>query len=265
MIPIKTRHEIALIKESSLLVGKTLAAVAAEIRPGLSTQLLDTLAETFIRDHGATPSFKGYRGFPFSLCISVNEVVVHGMPSEYLIREGDLVSVDCGVFKNGFHGDSAFSFLVDGAGTEASRLCRVTRDCLSRAIEVATAGNRIGDISYAVQSHAEQHGYGVVRELVGHGVGRNLHEKPEVPNYGKKGQGPVLKEGMVLAIEPMITMGERQVVQERDGWTIRTRDRKPSAHYEHTVAITSEGPMVLSSFEDIEKAIQNNKHIKQKD
>jgi methionyl aminopeptidase len=265
MIPIKTRHEIALIKESSLLVGKTLAAVAAEIRPGISTKLLDTLAETFIKDHGATPSFKGYRGFPFSLCISVNEVVVHGMPSEYLIREGDLVSVDCGVFKNGFHGDSAFSFLVDGAGTEAGRLCRVTRECLTRAIEMASAGNRVGDISYAVQSHAEQHGYGVVRELVGHGVGRNLHEKPEVPNYGKKGQGPVLKEGMVLAIEPMINMGERQVVQERDGWTIRTRDCKPSAHFEHTVAITSEGPMVLSSFEDIETAIQNNKHIKQKD
>jgi methionyl aminopeptidase len=201
------------------------------------------------------PSFLGYSGFPNSLCISVNDVVVHGIPSKYVIKEGDIISVDCGVFKNGFHGDSAYSFAVGEVGEDKRKLLAVTLESLLKGIEKVKVGNRIGDVSFAVQQHAEANGYGVVRELVGHGLGKDLHEKPEVPNFGKQGRGQKILEGLVIAIEPMINMGTKNVVHENDGWTIRTQDRKVSAHFEHTVAVTSNGVDVLSSFEEIEKVI----------
>jgi methionyl aminopeptidase len=253
----KTDEEIGLIRESSLLVGKTLAEVARHIRPGITTRDLDKIAETFIRDHGALPGFLGYGGFPASLCISVNEEVVHGIPGDRILREGDLVSVDCGVLKNGFYGDSAFSFAVGEVKEEVKLLMQRTRESLELGIAAAKPGNRIGDIGYAVQSHVESFGYTVVRELIGHGLGRNLHEKPDVPNYGKPGTGMKLKEGMVICIEPMVNLGSRSVVQERDGWTIRTLDRRPSAHYEHAVAILPDGPDVLSSFEFVDEVLKS--------
>lgn len=255
MIYYKTKEEIELIRESSLLVGKTIAEVAKEIKPGVTTLFLDSIAESFIKDNNAIPSFKGYGGFPNSLCISVNDVVVHGIPSKYVIKEGDIVSVDCGVFKNGFHGDSAYSFAVGEIGEDKSKLLKVTLESLYKGIEKVKAGNRMGDISFAIQDWAEQNGYGVVRELVGHGIGKDLHEKPEVPNYGKQGRGLKLMEGLVIAIEPMINMGTKNTVHENDGWTIRTQDRKASAHFEHTVAVTATGVDVLSSFVEIEKVI----------
>jgi methionyl aminopeptidase len=255
MIYYKTKEEIELIRESSLLVGKTIAEVAKAIKPGVTTLQLDKIAEQFIKDHNALPSFLGYSGFPNSLCISVNDVVVHGIPSKYIIKEGDIISVDCGVFKNGFHGDSAYSFAVGEVGDDKRKLLSVTLESLLKGIEKVRVGNRIGDISFAVQQHAESNGYGVVRELVGHGLGKDLHEKPEVPNFGNQGRGQKILEGLVIAIEPMINMGTKNVVHENDGWTIRTQDRKVSAHFEHTVAVTSSGVDVLSSFEEIEKVI----------
>jgi methionyl aminopeptidase len=255
MIIIKTEEEIELIRESSLLVGKTLAEVAKIIAPGVKTKKLDELAETFILDNKAKPGFKGYNGFPFTLCISINENVVHGFPSDRELMDGDIVSVDCGVIKNGFYGDSAYTFAVGEVKEEILLLLKRTQESLYRGIEMAIAGNRVGDIGSAVQSYVEPFGYSVVRDLVGHGLGRNLHEKPEVPNYGKRGTGPALKEGMVLAIEPMINMGTKNVTQEKDGWTIRTADRKPSAHFEHDVVVRKGKAEILSTFEYIEEVL----------
>ncbi|HRH67586.1 MAG TPA: type I methionyl aminopeptidase [Bacteroidia bacterium] len=253
MLYYKTQEEIELIRESSLLVAKTLAEVAKSIRPGITTLELDRLAETFIRDHGAVPAFLNYNGFPNSLCISVNSQVVHGIPNESVLEDGDICSVDCGVLKNGFYGDSAYTFAIGEVDDETVQLLRVTKESLYKGIEKAVAGNRLGDISHAVQEHAELNGYSVVRELVGHGIGRHLHEKPEVPNYGKRGSGLILREGLVIAIEPMINLGGKAVVHERDGWTVRTADNKPSAHFEHTVAIRKGSPDILSSFRFIEE------------
>ncbi|MCB2219136.1 MAG: type I methionyl aminopeptidase [Bacteroidetes bacterium] len=257
MILIKTEEEIELIRESSLLVGKTLAEVAKVIKPGIKTIELDKLAETFIRDHQAVPGFKGYNGFPYSLCISINENVVHGFPSERELKDGDIVSVDCGVLKNGFYGDSAYTFAVGDVQEEVMLLLQRTKESLYKGIENAVAGNRVGDIGNAIQTYVEGFGYSVVRDLVGHGLGRNLHEKPEVPNFGRRGIGPKLQEGMVLAIEPMINLGSRKVVQESDGWTFRTIDRKPSAHYEHDVVIRKEKSEILSTFDFVEEILKN--------
>lgn len=257
----KTKEEIELIRKSSLLVGKTLAEVALHIKPGITTAKLDEIAEAFLRDHGAVPSFKGYHGYKASLCISVNEEVVHGIPGKREIKEGDVVSVDCGAFMNGYHGDSAFTFPVHVTDGELLKLLKVTRRSLELGIEKANAGNRVGDISASIQEYAERHGYGVVRELVGHGIGKTLHEKPEVPNYGKKGAGALLKPGMTIAIEPMINMGTKNVKQLSDGWTVITQDKKPAAHFEHTIAITETYADVLSSFSEIEKSISKNQNI----
>lgn len=256
MVHYKTDEEIELIRLSSLLVGKTLAEVARHIRPGITLIELDNVAETFIRDNGGVPSFKGFGGFPGSLCTSVNEQVVHGIPDNRVLRDGDIVSVDCGVYMNGFHGDSAYTFPVGEVSPEVLKLLEVTRQCLDAGIAWAVDGNRMGDLGNAVQEKAESHGYGVVRELVGHGLGRSLHEAPEVPNYGKKGSGTKLKEGMVLAIEPMINLGSRQVRQLNDGWTIVTADGKPSAHFEHDVAVRKGRAEVLSTFEFIEEVLE---------
>lgn len=253
MLYYKTQEEIELIRESSLLVAKTLAEVAKVIRPGITTLELDKVAETFIRDHQATPAFLNYNGFPNSLCISVNSQVVHGIPNGSMLKDGDICSVDCGVLKNGFYGDSAYTFAIGEVAQETLSLLRVTRESLYKGIEKAVAGNRLGDVSHAIQEHAESNGYSVVRELVGHGIGRHLHEKPEVPNYGKRGAGLVLREGLVIAIEPMINMGGKAVVHERDGWTVRTADNLPSAHFEHTVAIRKGEADILSSFRFIEE------------
>lgn len=256
MIFVKTGEEIELLRESNLLVGMTLGEMAKHIRPGISTLELDRIAEEFIRSHGAEPGFLGYEGFPNTLCVSVNDAVVHGIPSaNCILQEGDVVSIDCGTFKNGFYGDSAYTFEVGEVKEEVRRLLRTTKESLYKGIEKAVAGLRIGDIGYAVQSHCEAAGYSVVRELVGHGVGRDMHEEPQVPNFGRRGQGVKLMEGMVIAIEPMINLGKRHVFQESDGWTIRTRDKKPSAHFEHTVAIGKHGADILSSFEYVEKEL----------
>lgn len=255
----KTDEEIELLRKSSLLVGRTLAEVAKIIRPGVTTLELDKVAEEFIRDNGGVPSFKGYNGFTGSLCTSVNEEVVHGIPSDRVLQEGDVISVDCGVYMNGFHGDSAYTFPVGNISSELEELLRVTKESLMLGVEQAISGNRIGDIGSAVQEHAEKHGYGVVRELVGHGLGRDLHEAPEVPNYGKRGNGTKLKDGLVLAIEPMINMGRRAVKQLSDGWTIVTADGKPSAHFEHDVAVRKGRAEVLSTFEFIEEVIKVTK------
>lgn len=260
-VHIKTDEEVELIRESSLLVGKTLAAVADRIRPGVTTLELDAVAEEFIRDHGAEPGFKGYGGFPNSLCTSVNEAVVHGIPNNRPLQEGDIVSVDCGVLKNEFYGDSAYTFAVGEIAPEIQQLLDVTKECLALAIEQAVVGKRIGDIGFACQQHAEQHGYGVVRELVGHGLGRSLHEAPEVPNYGRRGNGPRLMEGMVLAIEPMINLGRKEVLHLEDGWTIVTSDRKFSAHFEHDVVVRKDRADVLSSFGEIEKVLQHKRTL----
>ncbi len=257
MIYYKTEEEITLIKESSLLVGKTLAELAKVIKPGITTLQLDKIAHDFIRDHGAIPAFLNYEGFPNTLCVSVNAQVVHGIPGNAALKEGDLVSVDCGVLKNEFYGDSAYSFGVGEVSSEVSRLMQVTKECLYKGVEQAKAGMRIGDISAAVQEHAEKNGYSVVRELVGHGLGRSLHEAPEVPNYGSKGKGVKLQEGLVIAIEPMINMGRRNVVTERDGWTIRAADNKPSAHFEHTLVVRKGEAQLLSSFEMIEEVLNS--------
>jgi methionyl aminopeptidase len=252
----KTEEELVKMRESAQILGKAHAEVARQVKPGVATKLLDKIAEAFIKDHQATPSFLNYNGFPSSLCISVNEVVVHGFPGNYELREGDVVSIDCGVCLNGYHSDSAYTYPVGKVDPAVLKLLLTTKESLYKGIQQAKAGNRIGDIGYAIQQHCQAKGYEVVRELVGHGVGRNLHEKPEVPNYGKKGNGPKIQNGMVIAIEPMINMGTKNVVQEKDGWTIRTRDKKPSAHYEHTVAIVNGMPEILTTFQFIEEVFQ---------
>lgn len=253
MVHLKSDPELQLMRNSAKVLAQAHGEVAKLIRPGVKTSVLDKRAEEFIRDNNGSPSFKNYRGFPYSLCISVNEVVVHGFPGEYELKEGDVVAVDCGVKLEGYHSDSAYTYPLPGASNEAIDLLRRTYDSLMLGIAQARSGNRIGDVAYAIQSYVEGFGYGVVRELVGHGVGKSLHEDPEVPNYGKRGKGVKIIPGMVFAIEPMINMGKRDVVQERDGWTIRTKDRKPSAHFEHTVAIFKDKTEILTSHEAIEK------------
>jgi len=255
MIYIKTDEEVEIQRKSSLLVGKTLAEVAKAIRPGVKTIELDKIAETFIRDHGAEPGFKGYGGFPGTLCISVNDEVVHGIPGNRELSDGDVVSIDCGTLMNEFYGDSAYTFAVGDVKEEVLLLLERTKESLYKAIEQAVVGKRIGDIGHAVQNYVEGFGYSVVRDLVGHGVGRNLHEKPEVPNYGRRGSGIKLKSGMCLAIEPMINLGVKEVFQEDDGWTIRTADKLPSAHFEHDVVVRNGKADILSTFEYIEEVL----------
>ena len=262
MIYYKTQAEIELIRQSALLVSKVIAEVAKIIKPGVTTMRLDKLAEEIIADHGAVPSFKNYRGYPFTACISVNDAVVHGFPNEQPLKEGDIISFDVGVYKNGYHGDSAYTFAIGDVREDILAMMRVTKESLYKGIEKAIAGNRIGDIAFAIQEHTEKkHGYGVVRELVGHGLGRSLHEDPQVPNYGKRGSGPKMQEGMVIAIEPMINLGTKDVYYEEDGWTVRTKDNKASAHYEHTVCVKKGKADVLSSFVEIEKAEQANPNL----
>ncbi|MFY9116365.1 MAG: type I methionyl aminopeptidase [Bacteroidales bacterium] len=250
---IKTEEEIALLRENGILVSKTLAEVGRHIAPGVTTKELDALAETYIRDHGAVPAFLGYNGFPHSLCISVNAVVVHGIPSDYRLQEGDIVSIDCGTKYKGFFGDSAYTFAVGQVSKAAELLMQTTRQSLFEGIGKAFAGNRVGDIGAAVQTYVEGYGYSVVREMVGHGIGSRLHEKPDVPNYGRPGQGKQLAEGMVLCIEPMINEGGRGVYLERDGWTLRTADNRNSAHYELMVVIRKDKAEILSTFAFIER------------
>lgn len=255
MIKLKSREEIELMRQSAQLVSKTLGMLATEIRPGVTTLYLDTMAETYIRDHHAMPGFLGLYDFPNTLCISVNEQVVHGIPNNKPLIEGDIVSIDCGVLKNGYYGDHAYTFPVGEIAREVEELLEVTKQSLYLGIEQMTAGNRIGDISYAIQRYTEKHGYGVVRELVGHGLGTEMHESPEVPNFGKRGRGPIIKNGLVLAIEPMINLGTKKVKQLSDGWTIVTADGKPSAHFEHNVAVVDGQPDILSTFDFIEEAL----------
>lgn len=253
---IYSREEIEQIRQADLLVSKTLAEMGKILKPGISTLQLDKIAEEFIRDNGAEPAFKGYEGFPATLCISENNKIVHGIPSEkVIIKEGDIVSIDCGTILNGFFGDSAYTFPVGEVDEEKLRLMKATRDGLYKGIEAAVEGNRIGDIGFAVQSHVENLGYSVVRELVGHGVGRHLHEKPQVPNYGKRGNGKKIKNGLVIAIEPMINMGSKDVQIADDGWTFSTLDGKPSAHFEHSIAIIDGKADILSDFEMIDKVV----------
>ncbi|HOF45468.1 MAG TPA: type I methionyl aminopeptidase [Bacteroidales bacterium] len=256
-IYLKNKSEIELIKESALIVGLTLAEVAKYIKPGVPSNYLDKIAEDFIRSHQAVPSFKGYNGFPASLCISINDVVVHGIPSRQVLQEGDIVSVDCGVYKNGYHGDYAYTFAVGEISEEKKLLVERTKKSLYKGINEAKKGNHIGDISHAIQSYVESFGYGVVRELVGHGIGKKMHEKPDIPNYGKKGKGELIVPGMVFCIEPMINLGTPRVSMDADNWTIRTLDRKPSAHFEHQIAITEEGTEVLSTYQYIEEVLAN--------
>ena len=257
MIYLKTDEEIELMRQSNILVGKTLGEIAKWIQPGITTLKLDEIAEQYIRDNGGVPGFKGYGGFPFSLCISENDKVVHGFPSKYELRDGDVISVDCGVVLNGFNGDSAYTFPVGEVSEEVIKLLKTTKESLYEGIAQAIPGKRIGDISSTIQDYCQKRGYSVVRELCGHGIGKKLHEDPEVPNYGKKGSGPLLRNGMCIAIEPMINLGTKNVVMEKDGWTIRTRDGKPSAHFEHTIAIRNEGADILSTFEFIEEVLGN--------
>lgn len=259
MIHYKSKEEVELIRQSCTLVGETLGVVASLLKPGITTYEVNRLAEEFIRDNKATPSFKNFKGYPFACCISVNDAIVHGFPTKNELKDGDLVSVDIGVYKNGFHGDSAYTFAIGSISDEVKQLLRVTKQSLYMAIDRAVAGNRIGDIAFAVQDYTEkQYGYGVVRELVGHGLGKNLHEDPQVPNYGKRGSGIKLQEGLVIAIEPMINLGVKQVKYDPDGWTVRTKDGKPSAHYEHNVCIRKEKADTLSSFSEIEKKEKEN-------
>lgn len=253
MIHYKTSEEVEIIKQSAQILGKAHGEVAKYVKEGVKTSFLDKIAEEYIRDNDGVPSFKGYNGFPASLCISVNEVVVHGFPSDYVLKDGDIISVDCGVFHQGFHSDCAYTYPVGEVSPKVLSLLKATKESLYLGIEKAVFGNRIGDVGNAIQKFVESKGYTVVRELVGHGLGRNLHESPEVPNYGKRGSGPILKDGLVIAIEPMVNLGSRNIVQERDGWTIRTADRKPSAHYEHTVAIFEDRTEILTTHKYIEE------------
>lgn len=263
MISLKTEDEIELLRDSNLLVGKTLGELAKWIRPGITTKALDKVAEEFIRDHGAIPTFKGFPNqygvpFPASICTSVNEEVVHGVPSDRILKDGDIVSVDCGTYINGFCGDSAYTFCVGEVKEEVRNLLETTKKALYIGIQNAVIGKRIGDIAHAVQQYCEAKSYGVVREFVGHGIGKDMHEDPQVPNYGKCGEGVLLKKGLCIAIEPMITQGSRQVVMDRDGWSVRTKDRKCAAHFEHSIAIKAGKADILSSFEFIENVLGDN-------
>lgn len=259
MIYLKTNEEIELMRNANQLVGMTLGELAKHIKPGISTLELDKIAEEFIRDHKAIPAFLGYGGFPNSICASVNEQVVHGIPSaKNILKEGDIVSIDCGTILDGFVGDSAYTFCVGEVDSKIRELLKTTKESLYLGIKNALEGKRIGDISNAVQTYCESKGFSVVRELVGHGIGKKMHEEPEVPNYGRKGCGPLLRSGMCICIEPMINMGSKNVVFERDGWTVRTKDRKPSAHFEHCIAIRPGGPEILSSFSFLEEVLGDN-------
>lgn len=255
MIVYKTPEEIEIMRESALLVSKTLGLMGEMIEPGVTPLQLDKIAEEFIRDHGAVPGFLGLYDYPNSIITSVNEQVVHGIPTDRPLQEGDVVGVDIGVLKNDFYGDHAYTFPVGEISEDVEKLLRVTKESLDLGIEQLVAGNRIGDVSFTIQQYAEKHGYGVVRELVGHGLGRKMHEGPEVPNFGKRGRGSKIQEGLVVAIEPMINMGTRRVIQLNDGWTIVTADKKPSAHFEHDVAVVNGKPEVLSTFKYIEEAL----------
>ena len=262
MIKYKTAEEVELIRQSCLMVGDAIAEVAKIIKPGATTLQLNNTAEQFIRDNNAIPSFKNYKGFPFTACISVNDAVVHGFPTNNILKEGDIISVDIGVLKNDYHGDSAYTFAIGNISDDKKQLMKVTKESLYKGIEKAVAGNRVGDIAHAIQFYTERtYRYGVVRELVGHGVGKDLHEDPQVPNYGKRGSGPKLNEGLVIAIEPMINMGKKNVVNDKDGWTVRTQDGKPSAHYEHTVCIKKDKADILSSFSSTEAAEKANENL----
>jgi methionyl aminopeptidase len=256
MIHYKTREEIELMRQSAQLVSKTLGLMAEHIRPGITPLELDALAEEFIRDNGGKPGFLGLYDYPNTIITSVNEQVVHGLPTKKPLAEGDIVGMDIGVIMNGYYGDHAYTFAVGEIDAETKKLLKVTKECLDLGIKETVAGNRIGDIGFVIQQHAEKNGYGVVRELVGHGLGKKMHESPEVPNFGKRGRGPKIKEGLVIAIEPMINMGTRRVIQLSDGWTIVTADRKPSAHFEHDVAVVDGKPEVLSTFKYVEEALK---------
>jgi methionyl aminopeptidase len=259
MIHYKNTQEIELMRESALLVSKTLSEVAVMLKPGITTLSIDIFIGEFLRDHKAVPSFLNFNGYPYNSCISVNDVVVHGFPGEYELREGDIVSVDVGVYKNSFHGDHAYTFMIGKPADEVVQLVKITKESLYKGIEKAIAGNRIGDIAWAIQEHTEKkHGYGVVRELVGHGLGKNMHEEPQVPNYGRRGTGAVLKEGLVLAIEPMINLGKKEVFTDTDGWTVRTKDGKPSVHFEHDICVKKSKADILSDYAPIEKAEKAN-------
>jgi methionyl aminopeptidase len=262
MIHYKNSQEIELMRESALLVSKTLSEVAKILKPGITTISIDQFIAEFIQDNKAVPSFLNYHGYPYSSCISVNDVVVHGFPGTYELKEGDIVSVDIGVYKNGFHGDHAYTFMIGKPADEVIQLVRVTKESLYKGIEKAIAGNRLGDISFAIQEHTEKkHGYGVVRELVGHGLGKSMHEDPQVPNYGKRGAGAVLKEGLVIAIEPMINLGKKDVFTDADGWTVRTKDGKPSVHFEHDVCVKKGKADILSNYSPIEVAEKANTNL----
>ena len=264
MIFYKTDEEVELIRESCLIVSGALAVVAEYIKPGVSSLTIDKLAETYIRDQNAVPGFKGYNGFPATLCVSINEQVVHGIPTDYIFKDGDIVSVDCGVVKNGYFGDSAYTFGMGELPEQHKRLLQVTLESLYLGIDAAQPGNRIGDIGFAIQNLVEvENGFSIVRDLVGHGLGKSLHEPPEVPNYGRKGKGIVLKEGLVIAIEPMVNLGRKEVKTMSDGWTIVTKDNSPSAHYEHTLVVRKTGPEILSNNTIIEEVVKNNKNIEQ--
>jgi methionyl aminopeptidase len=259
----KTDEEIERIREACLLVCEVLTHVGANIRPGMTGAQLDREAEQIIRDHNAKPAFKGYRGFPSTLCVSINEVVVHGIPSETVFEDGDVVSVDCGVLLNGYHGDAAYTFAIGDVPENVMQLLQVTKTSLYLGIEQAVHGKRMGDVSFAIQNYCEKdYGYSVVRELVGHGIGKSLHEDPEVPNYGKRGNGVMLKDGLVIAIEPMINLGRKDVKQSKDGWTIFTKDRQPSAHYEHSIAVRKGVADILSNHVPIEEAIEKNEEVR---
>ena len=262
MILYKTDTEVELMKQSAVLVSKTLTEVAKILKPGITTFQLDRMCFDFIRDHKAIPSFLNYRGYPYTICASVNDVVVHGFPNNNALKEGDIVSIDLGVILNGWHGDHAYTFLIGESGDDVLQLMRVTKESLYKGIEKAIAGNRVGDIAFAIQEYTERrHNYGVVRELVGHGLGRSMHEDPQVPHYGKRGNGQRLKENAVLAIEPMINMGTKDVYTEEDGWTVRTRDGKPSVHFEHDVCVKKNKALILSDYSIIETAEKNNANL----
>ena len=262
MINYKSNAEVELIRQSCVLVNDAIAYVAAMIRPGISTLELNNKADEYIIAHGAVPNFKNYHGFPYACCISVNDAVVHGFPTKDELKEGDIISIDCGALKKGYHGDSAYTFALGEISDDLQQLLRVTKESLYKGIEKAVVGNRIGDIAFAVQDYTEgQHGYGVVRELVGHGLGKELHEDPQVPNYGKRGKGTKLRDGLVIAIEPMINLGGKEVFTDKDGWTIRAADGKPAAHYEHTVCVRKQKADILSSFSNIEIAEKANANL----
>ena len=262
MMIYKTNEQVELMRKSALLVSKTLAEIAVFLKPGINTLSVDKKIGEFIKDHQAIPSFLNYKGYPYNSCISINDVVVHGFPGQSILQEGDIVSVDVGVILNGWHGDHAYTFAIGDPGEEVMKLIQVTKESLYKGIEKAVAGNRVGDIAFAIQEYTERkNGYGVVRELVGHGLGKNLHEDPQVPNYGKRGSGPKLKEGLVLAIEPMINMGSKDVYTDDDGWTVKTKDGKPSVHFEHDVCVKKGKADILSDYSIIEKAELANPNL----